>query len=288
MKALVLIAVQVGVTLTVFGFGLNAAVEDLRRLISQPGLLVRSLLAVFVVMPILAVALVTVFDLHPTVRIALVALAISPVPPLIPRRESMARGSTAYGLGLMPILAALSILTIPVSLGALNRILDRSFQVSPAVVASIALRTALVPLAAGIIVRALMPAVAARIEKPVSRLASALVIVAVVGMLAGTASAVWALVGNGTIVAMIVFTLTGLAVGHLLGGPDPDRSVVLALSTACRHPAMAVTVASANFPDERFGGAIVLYLIVSVLVTVPYLVWRRWTSAAVQPAARPV
>ena len=203
MKALVLIAVQVGVTLTVFGFGLNAAVEDLRRLISQPGLLVRSLLAVFVVMPILAVALVTVFDLHPTVRIALVALAISPVPPLIPRRESMARGSTAYGLGLMPILAALSILTIPVSLGALNRILDRSFQVSPAVVASIALRTALVPLAAGIIVRALMRA------------------------------------------------------------------------RRQRRPA-------------AFGGAIVLYLIVSVLVTVPYLVWRRWTSAAVQPAARPV
>jgi hypothetical protein len=37
--------------------------------------------------------------------------------------------------------------------------------------------------------------------------------------------------------------------------------MVLGMSCACRHPAIAFAIASANFPDQRFGGAILLYLI---------------------------
>jgi BASS family bile acid:Na+ symporter len=51
--------------------------------------------------------------------------------------------------------------------------------------------------------------------------------------------------------------------------------VVLGLSTACRHPAIAYAIASANFPEERFGGAIILYLLLSTLVGIPYVKWNR-------------
>jgi len=61
-----------------------------------------------------------------------------------------------------------------------------------------------------------------------------------------------------------MFVVAGLVVGHLLGGPPRDQASVLALSSACRHPMMALTIASANFPDERFGAAVLLYLLVNV------------------------
>jgi len=80
---------------------------------------------------------------------------------------------------------------------------------------------------------------------------------------------------------MITFVAIGLAVGHVLGGPDPDHSVVLALSTACRHPGIGLSIAASNFPDEHFAGAILLYVIVGTIVTVPYLSLLRRMKPAV-------
>ena len=53
------------------------------------------------------------------------------------------------------------------------------------------------------------------------------------------------------------------------------KAVVLGMSCACRHPAIAFAIASANFPDQRFGGAIILYLLLSLLIGVPYVRWNR-------------
>lgn len=98
---------------------------------------------------------------------------------------------------------------------------------------------------------------------------------AILALLAGTWRAVWAAVGDGSVVAMVAFVAAGLLVGHLSGAPDPEDSVVLALSSACRHPAIALSIAAANFPDEHFAGTILLYLIVNTIAGAAYLAWRR-------------
>jgi bile acid:Na+ symporter, BASS family len=76
-----------------------------------PGLLPSSLIAVVVIAPLVAVALVKVFDVHREVAIALVALSISPLPPLLASRGARAGGRHEYGLGL---LLALGLLAVPV------------------------------------------------------------------------------------------------------------------------------------------------------------------------------
>jgi BASS family bile acid:Na+ symporter len=93
-------------------------------------------------------------------------------------------------------------------------------------------------------------------------------------LLAGSVSEIWALVGSGAVIAIAAFVVAGLAAGHLLGGPEPDERTILALSTACRHPAIALTIASANFPENRFGATILLYLLLNVAIGIPYMAWR--------------
>jgi BASS family bile acid:Na+ symporter len=132
-----------------------------------------------------------------------------------------------------------------------------------------------VPLLAGMAVRARLPRVAQGLGKPVRWIATALLICGVLALLAGAWSAVWAATGGGTVVAIVAFVVVGLLVGHALGGPDPEHAAVLALSTACRHPAIALAVVSTNYPTEHFGGIILLYLIVNVLIGIPYLRWSR-------------
>jgi BASS family bile acid:Na+ symporter len=285
-KQLLTLAFQVAIIGTVFGFGLKSTEDDLLYVVQRPGLLIRSLLSVLVVMPILAILFVKAFDLRQTVEVVLVALAISPVPPLLPQKESKAGGRRSYGIGLMLFLGLVAIVAIPLVIAILERVFSRSFTADSGAIARIILIAVLLPLVAGMTVRMLMPRIAERLEKPVRIVANGLLIVGVVVLLAVSWEAIWAAIGSGTMLALIAFVVAGLLVGHLLGGPEREHSVVLALSTACRHPAIALAVAAANYPDQRFGGTIILYLLVSAIVCIPYVAWQRRRSTAATASAR--
>jgi len=274
-KQLVLLALQVSILCTVFGFGLHATKADLLYLVHRRGLLARSLLAVFVIVPLVAIALVQLFDFRHAAEVALVALAISPLPPLLPQKEMKAAGHRGYGLGLMATLALVSIVTVPVWAAILEHVSARPIEASAIAIARVVLVTTLLPLLAGTIVRALWPSVGERIAVPVSLFGTMLLPLAALVLLAGAWRAVLAAAGDGTVVAMVAFVVIALLVGHVLGGPAPDHSVVLAISSACRHPAIALSIASANFSEERFGGTILLYLLVNTLIGIPYIAWQR-------------
>jgi BASS family bile acid:Na+ symporter len=90
----------------------------------------------------------------------------------------------------------------------------------------------------------------------------------------------WSLLGKGTLAAFAAFIVAGLVAGHLLGGPASRDRPVLALATAMRHPGMAIAIATATFPQQKLATpAVLLYLIMSFLLTAPYLAWRRKVSA---------
>ena len=65
--------------------------------------------------------------------------------------------------------------------------------------------------------------------------------------------------------------------GHLLGGPRGDDRTVLALSSAARHPGVAIVIGAALFPDQKklIAVAVLLELIVATIATIPYTRWRR-------------
>jgi bile acid:Na+ symporter, BASS family len=283
LRQLVMLAFQVSILLTVFSFGLQATSRDLLYLIRRPGLLVRSLLAMFVVMPVFAVSLALAFNFRQTVEIDVVALAISAVPPL-PNKGSKAGGHTSYALGLMVTVAVLSIVIVPAAVELVGWLVGRSLAMAPSVVARVVLVMIVLPVMTGMVVRAVLPALAERIEKPVMLVAHLLLAVAVLALVAGSATPISALADVSSILAMAIFVLEGLAIGHVMGGPEPDHSVVLALSTACRHPGIAVVIVAANFPDVRPGATILLYLIVSAILCIPYLAWHRRQFAATVPA----
>jgi BASS family bile acid:Na+ symporter len=92
------------------------------------------------------------------------------------------------------------------------------------------------------------------------------------------------LIGNGTVLVFLLFAATGVLVGHLLGGPRPDDRTVLALSTASRHPAMAIAIGAAAFPSQQLvPAAVMLYLLASIVATAPYSAWRRHQRATAAP-----
>ena len=183
------------------------------------------------------------------------------------------------------MLALLAIVLVPLAVWILARLYGQDFAIAPGHIARIVSISTVLPLLAGLAVRAQLPSVAARIVAPVTILARALLMVGVLMLLVGRWQAIRAAAGDGTVVALAVFVAAALLAGHLVGGPEREHSVVLALSSAGRHPAIALSIAAANFPDERFGGTILLYLIVSALLGLPYVAWQRRHVAASIAAA---
>jgi bile acid:Na+ symporter, BASS family len=280
LKQLVVLSAMVSIVGTVFAFGLRATSDDVLYLVRRPGLVVRSLLAMFVIVPLVAVALDRVFDLRPDVKIALLALAISPIPPLLPNKLAKAGGDASYGLGLMTTLAVLSIAIVPLATAVLAAVFGRTLAIAPGAVAAIVVKTALLPLGAGMLVRALLPRLAAAIAQPVAVGAKILLSVVGVALLAGAWRMLWALVGDGTLMAMTAMVASGILAGHLLAGDSRDRAIVLAIASATRHPGIALMVAAGMCPDEHVGGTVLLYIVVSAIACMPYIAWQRRQAAA--------
>ena len=276
LTTLIILALKTSIFLTVFGLSLQATMDAAFYLFRRPAELVRSLLSMYVVMPLFATALVAVFDLHPAVEIALITLAVSPVPPLLPKKGRKAGGPGDYVIGLLVAAALFAIVFVPLAVDLLGRVFGRPAQISVATIAQLVFTTVFLPLAAGIAVRHFAPAFADRIAKPISLVAAVLLPASALPVVFTAWPAITSLIGNGTIIAIAAFVIVGLATGHVLGGPAPEKRTVLAFSTASRHPGIALAIASANFPGQKLVlAAVLLYLIVNAVVSIPYMKWRK-------------
>jgi BASS family bile acid:Na+ symporter len=283
--ALVILALFGGIVLTGVAVGCRATWSDATALFRDPGALVRSMLSMNVIAPILASIVSFVFDLHPAVRIALVASSVSPVPPFLPTKAIGAGGERSYVIGLLVAASVLSIFFVPFALDVFEWAFNVPLDISSLKIARTVGLTVLLPLAAGLVLRQLAPALADRIAKPIGVVASVLLIAGVVVVLIQQGPGMWTLVGNRSLLAMAVFVAAALAVGHVLGGPVEGDRAALALSTASRHPGVPIAIATANFPNQTLViPAVLMFAIVGAVVAAPYLKWIAHTSVTVPGA----
>src|SRR5262249_1606783 len=193
---------------------------DLLTLWLRPWLLLRSLLAMYVVVPLLALAAPWFLPLSAAIKIALLVLAISAGAPLLPRKL-MGLGSDAYVFSLVILTSLLAIVTVPAWLALLGNLFDRDAPLSPGAVGKVVGVSLLLPVALGLAIHAWRPARSERIADRLLAIIGALFGLSALGLLAlnlrllaGVPLVAWlALAGLG---------LAALAAGHFLGGPAPD------------------------------------------------------------------
>ena len=273
---LVMLGIKASIMLLVFGIGLHASWRDAIYLLGRTGLMLRSLLSMAVIMPLFAALLAGLFDLHPAVQITIIALAIAPVPPVLPNKQEKAGGTPSYAISLLVMSALFSIVVVPLDVQLMGWIFAKDTHIDTHAVTMIVLATILVPLSVGLAVNRVAPALAQRVVGPVSLFATILLVTAVLPVLFTSWPAVMSMIGNGTLLSLMFFTVFGLAVGHWLGGHEEDNRTILALATAARHPAVALAVAGANYEQQQAVFAVVLlHLIVGGLVAFPYVLWRK-------------
>jgi bile acid:Na+ symporter, BASS family len=268
------LVLQACVLATVFALGLKATWADVASLLHQPGLLIRSLLALYLLTPLAAVLLVLAFPAPRAVAIAVLLMAISAGAAALPKKLLKAGAKLSYAYSLSAVAAVLAIVTVPVSLAVLGAFFGTAVAVPVGDVAYTIATKCLAPLLAGMVVRHFWPAQAERIGDPLAGMAGVVMLGLAVVIVATQFSAILG-VGLSGFAIIVAMSLAALAIGHALGGPDPDDRTALAVACSSRFPALALLVASLNFPNAKPLPLVAAYLIASSLAAIPYLRWRK-------------
>ncbi|MGR2752926.1 bile acid:sodium symporter family protein [Agromyces arachidis] len=277
--------IQATVAFTVFGYGLSARTEDLLSVLRRPRVLFLSLVAMFVVMPVVALAAHVYFDFPHAAEVALVVIALTPIPALLPRTEIGSGGRATYAFGLAFAVALVSPVLIPALSDLIGRLMDRPFGLSPLTIATAMATQVLLPLALGFIVGRIWPTASDRFGGRLVAIANSLMLVALLALLVLVFPAVVSALSLVTLVVMFAFTAIGLAVGHALGGPDRSDAVVLAIACANRNPGLAIGLAASIFPAESFAGTAIIYALVSNIAVTLYTRLQRRRAAESNTAA---
>jgi len=275
---LLLICLAWTVRLMIFALGLRTTAADVMYLWKRPGLLLRSVLAMYVGVPLVAVVMVKTLDLPRTTQIALLVLAICAGAPLVPRKLAGSGGAPAYVLSLAVTSSLLAIVTVPLSVALLDWLFNARAEVDPLAVGRVVAISFLIPFLLGVAVHALAPSVARRLVTPVTNVAAAVFLVCAIVMLVLTVALI---IENGarSFLALSALTVASLGIGHLLGGPRLEDRVSLAVLCATRHIGLVIVVGFAR-PSRAAVAVLSAYIVAALLVSTPYLAWQRARLAA--------
>jgi BASS family bile acid:Na+ symporter len=128
----------------------------------------------------------------------------------------------------------------------------------------------LIPLGAGLLMKARYDTIAMRGAPLLNKLSSLSLAVMIALMLITNIRNIVDLFGSRGVLASVIFLLAGLGIGWLLGGAGTGLKSVLALGTAQRNIAAALVVGGQNFKDPAVVVMIVVVAIVGMLLLMPF------------------
>jgi BASS family bile acid:Na+ symporter len=284
LQQLISLGIQGSMALIVLCVGLRAGFDDLLYLLRRPGLLVRSLLSMNVVMPAIAVAIAYWLDVDHALKVALITLSVSPVPPFLPGSQLKGGGRQSYVIALLATASLVSILLVPSLTALIGRIFGQEVRTEPSAIAWVVVTSIIAPLIVGLLINRVAPKLAAMLARPLSLLGAIVLVAAFLPVLLKIWPAIVASFGNFTLVTIIAFCALGVLVGHVLGGPDREDRTVLATATASRHPAVALAVV--HNTNELLLPVLGIVLIALIVGAVVGAVYTKLVARSGLPTAR--
>jgi BASS family bile acid:Na+ symporter len=268
-----------------FALGLGLNRRELRAVLDDRGLVARGVFSVLVAVPLASALAVRAFGLPRWTEIGIVLMAISPGAPVALRRSLGAGGHRSFAPALQMLVAALAAVSMPASIAILNVVYAGHASIPPTAVAGQVLQAQLLPLGLGLVIRELMPGKADDVQRVLARAGILLLIVVAVMAIVAIGPTIVA-AGPRPAAAIALVTVIAVALGHALGGPDPNTRTAVAICSAARNPGLALLVAMLNRGTPDVIQTVLAYLLVSAVTLIPYVAWRRRRSArSLQPGS---
>jgi predicted Na+-dependent transporter len=258
-------AVLLFVIATMLAMGLSLTVSQILTPLRNARLVVLALAANFVVVPLLASALIHLIPLSTPLKIGVILLSVSAGAPFLPKLAQFAHGNLAFSVGLMVLLMIVTIFYLPLVLP----VLLTGVKVNPLSIAVSLVLTMLLPLGIALLVRARYPEPAGQLQPVMTQVSNvALLLVLVTSLLANFQELI-GVIGTGGILAALALIVGGVVIGSLLGGPGGDTRSVLGLGTGQRNISAALLVSTRSFSDPNVLAMVLVGSTVGLLILLP-------------------
>ena len=251
---------------TMFGAGLGVTWREIVKPLGNTSLVVRALVANFVLVPLLALGIPRLFRLEAPLAAGLLILGITAGAPVIPKLTRLAKADVALSLALMVLTLVVTIAYSPLVLP----LLLANVEIDPVDIARPQILWVLTPLALGLLIRARYPDAAAALQPQMNQASTFSIVMMAVLILPLTYDDLLAAVGTGAFLAAAVFVvLSGLS-GYLLGGRGLERRAVMGIATGQRNIAVAMLIASLNFDDPKVLAMIMIASLLMLILGLPF------------------
>ena len=253
------------VVTSMLAMGSGLTVSQISAPLRNARLVVLALLANFVLMPLVALALTKVLWLDEPFGVGLLLLGCAAGAPFLPKLAELAKGNLAFAVGAMVLLMVVTVGYLPIVLP----LLLPGITVDPWNIASSLVLLMLLPLAAGLALKMRYEDLARRVKPVLDLISNISLILLVLLITAANLDKVLQVFGTRGILAGLLFIALGFGIGWLLGGSDGDTRRVMALGTSQRNIAAALVVASQSFSDPKVVVIVIVVAIVGLIILMP-------------------
>jgi BASS family bile acid:Na+ symporter len=250
---------------SMMAMGLGFTVRQIIDALRNVRLVLLALLANFVVMPLGALALDKMLRLDEPLGVGLLLVGAAAGAPFLPKLTELAKGNLPFAVGIMMLLAIGTVGYLPLILP----LLLPGVTVNSAKIAGWLFLLTLLPLAAGLALRALYGGLAARVKPVLDWVSNVSLVPMVLLLAAGNVDKILHVFGTRGILAGLLLIALGFVIGWILGGPGVDTRRTLALGTGQRNIAAALVVASESFSDPSVVIMVIVVTIVGLLTLMP-------------------
>ena len=260
------LSILIYIVATMLSMGLSFFPKQFLEPLKDKSLILKSVAANFIFVPILTYIILQVIPLEQGLAIGLVLMATAAGSPFMLKLVQFMKADIAFAVGLMLILSIVTLIYMPLVLS----ILIPSVSVNHLSIAVSLLLLIFLPLISGTIVKWRYNGIAESIQPIFNQISNIFIFVVVVLYLVLNYQDFLAVFGTGALIASLIFVLTAFLIGYLLGGPSQNTKPVLGLGTAMRNSSAAFVVALANFSSEYnvMAMIIVVYMLSIIIMMI--------------------
>ena len=245
--------------------GLGLTLERISEPLRDWRLVVLLLVANFVVVPVIAVAVGRLLPMDEAAATAVILIGCCAGAPFLPKLAQLAKGDVALSVGAMVLLMVLTVFYAPIVVP----LVIEGADVDPWDIASSLIVLMLVPLSVGLLIRARYEELADGWVETVGRASSVALLLGIGAALLVTWQDLLGAIGSWIFVGTAILLAAGLISGYVAGvGRSRGDMTVTALATAQRNIAAAIVVATSLSGDVlvlTLVGALVIPIVLIVL-----------------------
>ena len=240
---------QLTIFLLMLTIGLEEGFKNLSILWQRIPLLIRCLIATFIVVPLSAMLILRIVPMETSARIGMLAMAICSGAPLTYKKLTGMKANTALAGSFQTTTALFSTLTVPIWVEIFNGIYPNQATVEASDVFQQVITVQCIPILLGLAINKWFPTLAENLLEPLSKISSIMFLSFVIILLVVALPMVLK-IGIVTVIGVVLFITAAILAGHYLGGPEPETRLAIGLANSTRNAGLALALTTMNFKDK--------------------------------------